>query len=302
MELSTEHATGTRNCSATRTSLRNVLILSPYFPPSTLAGVHRARHLAKHLPAAGWTPIVLCVDEAYQEERLDLGLARLVSSSTEVIKVAALSAKLTRPFGVGELSLRAWGPIRREVKRLLGSRKIDAVLITGSPYYPMLLAEPIKRRFAVPVVLDFQDPWVSDAGAKQPKFSKAGLSHHLATVLEPLALRGADYITSVSDRQNADMAARYPWLDRAQMASLPIGGDSDDFAALREQPLNEHTDDLLPGVVNLSFVGTFMPRSVPPVRALFRGFRRFPYEQPYRCDPYSIEFLRHKQSTQRTCN
>ena len=301
MELSGTLGLG-NNQLPSQASLRKVLIVSPFFPPSTLAGVHRARHLAKHLPAAGWTPIVLCVDEAYQEERLDLGLARLVSSSTEVIKVAALSAKLTRPFGVGEVSLRAWGPIRREVKRLLGSRKIDAVLITGSPYYPMLLAEPIKRRFAVPVVLDFQDPWVSDAGAKQPKFSKAGLSHHLATVLEPLALRGADYITSVSDRQNADMAARYPWLDRAQMASLPIGGDSDDFAALREQPLNAAHGRSFAGRRQSQLRGHVHAALGPTRSGSVSRFSTIPYEQPYRCDPYSIEFLRHKQSTQRTCN
>jgi hypothetical protein len=59
-------------------SNRVVVLLSPYFPPSTVAGVHRARHVAKHLPAAGWQAVVLCVDKAYHEERLDLDLARLV--------------------------------------------------------------------------------------------------------------------------------------------------------------------------------------------------------------------------------
>ena len=36
--------------------MRRCLITSPHFPPSTVAGVHRARHLAKHLPAHGWAP------------------------------------------------------------------------------------------------------------------------------------------------------------------------------------------------------------------------------------------------------
>ena len=31
--------------------MRSVVLISPHFPPSTLAGVHRARHMAKHLPA-----------------------------------------------------------------------------------------------------------------------------------------------------------------------------------------------------------------------------------------------------------
>src|ERR1700694_3117459 len=115
------------------------IIISPYFPPSTLAGVHRARHLAKHLPAAGWYPIVLCVDEAYHEERLDPALGRLVPETVEVVKVPALSARLTRHFGLGDIGLRAFAALREKLIQLLSQRPVRAVLITGSPYYPMLL-------------------------------------------------------------------------------------------------------------------------------------------------------------------
>src|SRR5690242_15138567 len=64
-----------------------VVILSPHFPPSAVAGVHRARHLAKYLPDAGWTPIVLCVDPIQYEEMIDPALAALVPEQIEVLKV-----------------------------------------------------------------------------------------------------------------------------------------------------------------------------------------------------------------------
>lgn len=204
--------------------MRTCIIVSPYFPPSTLAGVHRARHLAKHLPAAGWTPIVVCVDEAYHEEQLDPGLAALVPTSLEVVKVAALSPRVCRPLGLGEISLRAWRPLRRAVLRLLETRAVGTVLITGSPYYPMLLANEIKQRFGVPVVLDFQDPWVSAWSGTHSRWWKSSVSHRLSVMLEPRAVRAADFITSVSDRQNAEMRGRYPWLEAACMAAIPIGG------------------------------------------------------------------------------
>src|ERR1700736_2965036 len=104
-----------------------------------LAGVHRVRQLAKHLPTAGWEPIVLCVDEAHHEQRLDHSLAALVPESVETVKVGALPARLVRRFGVGEISLRAWRPLRRALFRLLETRRVGAVLITGAPFYPMLL-------------------------------------------------------------------------------------------------------------------------------------------------------------------
>src|SRR5262249_46547295 len=132
-------------------SIRTVIIVSPYFPPSTLAGVHRARHLAKHLPAAGWTPIVLCVDESHYEQHLDCDIAALVPKCAQIVKTSALPARLTRALGFGDISLRAWWPLRQALVRLLERRPVDAVLITGSPYYPMLFAPAIKRRFGIPI-------------------------------------------------------------------------------------------------------------------------------------------------------
>src|ERR1700761_7146737 len=97
---------------------KSILIVSPYFPPSTLAGVHRARHLAKHLPATGWQPIVLCVDERFHEEKLDPELAELVPGDVEVVKTKALPARLTRCTGLGDLSLRAFFHLRSAMRRI----------------------------------------------------------------------------------------------------------------------------------------------------------------------------------------
>jgi hypothetical protein len=258
---------------------REVLILSPYFPPSTLAGVHRARHLAKHLPAFGWIPVVACVDEKYHEERLDPDLAALVAGDIQIIKVAAVSARLSRCIGIGDVSLRAWRYLKQTVFRTIEKGSVGAVLITGAPFYPMLLASEIKRRFGIPIILDFQDPWASAWGATRPVLSKAGLSHRVSTFLEPRALRGADFVTSVSDTQNAEMVARYPWLDSARMAAIPIGGDPDDFAAIHLQSA-EDDGDLESAFINLSYVGTFLPRSGPLVRTLFRAFARLRSNEP----------------------
>src|SRR5947209_3271959 len=97
--------------------MRRVIIISPYFPPSTVAGVHRARHLAKHLPTWGWEPIIICVDEACHVERLDLGLANLLRPDVKTVKVPALSATMMRPFGIGDIGLRGYGSFLRAVRQ-----------------------------------------------------------------------------------------------------------------------------------------------------------------------------------------
>lgn len=248
--------------------MKRLLIVSPYFPPSMLAGVHRARHLAKHLPAVGWEPIVLCVHEGFHEETVDPELVTLLPADLEVIKTKALPFQLTRLVGIGDISLRALHHLRMSLREILDTRRIDAVFITGSPYYPMLFSRWLKRRYGMPVILDFQDPWVSGYGATQSRFSKIGLAHWLATRLEPCALRCADFVTSVSDVQNAEMALRYPWLNTDKMAAIPIGGDPDDYEQLRAHPRNSMLRPLDPAYIHFSYVGTFLPRSEPTARTL----------------------------------
>lgn len=234
---------------------------------------------------------MLCVDESCHDELLDPGLAALVPSTAEIVKVGALPSRLTRLAGFGDISLRAWFSLRHALFRLLATEPVDAVMITGSPYYPMLLAREVKRRLAVPVILDFQDPWVSHWGAEQAPLSKAGLAHRLATVLEPRALRGADFVTSVSDVQNAEMAARHPWLDASRMAGIPIGSDPEDFAALRSAGDAVREVALDPGLVHLSYVGTFLPRAESLVRTLFRAFARLRSTEPSVASRIRLNFV-----------
>ena len=66
---------------------KSVIVVSPYFPPSSLAGVHRARHLLKHLPAHGWHTTLVCVDERHYEQEPDPLLAALVPADADIERV-----------------------------------------------------------------------------------------------------------------------------------------------------------------------------------------------------------------------
>jgi len=236
-----------------------------------LAGVHRARHLTKHLPASGWNPIVLCVDEAYHEEKLDSGLAELVPPAAEIVKVSAIPASISRLIGLGDISLRGFMNLRMKLSRLLTTRSVDIVMITGSPYYPMLLAPTITQRFGVPVVLDLQDPWVSDWGASQRRISKCGLSHALATKLEPHALRGASFVTSVSETQNRQLLGRYPWLNKQRMAAIPIGSDPQEFEAIKSVKNDRWNAMFVPSFIHVTYAGTVWPLVNPTLQVFLKA-------------------------------
>lgn len=267
--------------------MRRCLIVSPHFPPSTVAGVHRARHLGKHLAAHGWEPAVIAVDPAQHVEPQDQELRRLVPSDLRIIETGALPVRLTAPFGLkGEIGLRGFFHLRAAIAAEIAARPPEVVLITGSPFYPMLLAGWIKRRWAIPVVLDLQDPWASNEGAGRRRWSKGWFAHRLAVALEPRALRGANWITSVSERQNADLAERYDWLDPARMSAIPIGGDPADYAALRDAAAPTDQTTLV-----FSYVGTALPRAASLLAILFEGLARLRAQAPQIASQLRFNFV-----------
>src|SRR5262249_40268565 len=100
-------------------SVRRLLMISPHFPPDSSAATHRVRLLAPHLPDCGWEPTVLTVDEQDYEGRLDQELAALIPQSLRVVRTRALSPRLTRAVGLGDLGLRALPGLRRAAWELI---------------------------------------------------------------------------------------------------------------------------------------------------------------------------------------
>src|ERR1700733_2551732 len=96
-----------------RGAVRRVLMMTPHFPPDTSAGTHRVRLLAPHLPAYGWEPVVVTVDPAACEGRLDPGLLSLVAPSLRVVRSPAWSPRWTRRLGIGDLGIRAYTGLKR---------------------------------------------------------------------------------------------------------------------------------------------------------------------------------------------
>lgn len=262
------------------TQRRRVAIVSPYFPPSNLAGVHRARLLAAHLPSYSWDVVVICVHERCHEQTIDPELNALVPQSVRVLKTGAVSSLATRLFGIGDIGIRAYWHLEKAVSQLLSRCKIDMLFITTSPYYNALAGPRLKRRFGVPFVVDFQDPWISRWGETLPLFSKGGISHLLATWLEPRVIRYADHVTSVSDAGNEEILARYPALPAAAVSAIPIGGEVSDYAFLPSRAAKSDEVYLDETEFHFSYVGTIWPRCYPALRAVLMALARMKVEHP----------------------
>src|SRR3981189_3071881 len=209
--------------------MKRLALLSTYFPPGNVAGVHRARLWSQYLPEFGWEPTIVTTDARYYEERLDPALATLVPDDVKVVYTRALP---TRPIRlVGDLGIRALWWHYRALSDLAARREIDFLLITVASHYSSVLGRMIHRRFGVPYGIDYQDPWISDSPRPRPVFSKAWAVEKLARLLEPWAVRDAALIAGVAPGYFAGVLKRNPALAARAVttAAMPIGGSEMDF-------------------------------------------------------------------------
>jgi hypothetical protein len=270
--------------------MKRLALLSTYFPPGNVAGVHRARLWSQYLPEFGWQPTIVTTDARYYEERLDPALATLVPADIKVVYTRALP---TRPIRlVGDLGIRALWWHYRALSKLAARREIDFLLITVASHYESLLGPMIYRRFGIPYGIDYQDPWISESTRAYPALGKAWATDKLARVLEPWAVRDAALITGVAPGYFASVLKRNPDVAaRAVTASMPIGGSERDFEMVRQASPAPFLYDPDDGLFHMIYAGALLPAGVSVVEAFLRGLARLRATAPVTAARLRVHFV-----------
>jgi glycosyltransferase involved in cell wall biosynthesis len=241
--------------------MRKVLIISYYWPPAGGISVHRSLKFAKYLRKFGWEPVVYVPSNAnypyYDEgnlkdipENLTIStrpikepfkIFKILSgrgkneSLNNIVHVRTRKQSLIDKLGIwirGNLFIpdarSLW--IRPSVKYLssyLKANPVDAIFADGPPHTNNVIAMKLSKRYGIPYLADFQDPWTQvDYYELFPITRWADKKHKR---LEQDVFNQASKITIASPSWKIDLEQ----IGAKNVEVLYWGFDEEDFADLK---------------------------------------------------------------------
>ena len=277
---------------------RRVLIISPHFPPINAADHQRIRMALPYFQDFGWQPHVLAVKSQAVQGVSDRYLQSTVPEYIPVTYIDALPVKYTKVFGLGNLGWRCLPYLAAAVNKLLTEQSFDLIYFSTTVFLSMGLAARWFKKFAVPYVLDFQDPWLSNYYQTQGKEAippggrlKYGFAQFMARQLEPRAMQYVHHVTSVSSAYPKILQQRYPWLKSKQFTVLPFGAPEPDFELLANLDIKQNIFNPNDGKVHWVYVGRGGLDMTKALTALFMAIKANRQENPQLWETVQLHFV-----------
>lgn len=250
--------------------MKKILILYPHFPPSNLAGVHRPRLFAQHLPSFGWEPTMLTVHEDFYEEKLDHNLVKLLPTDLRIVKVKARK----RIGPIGDIGLRGFTQLYSRAKELIKTEKFDFLYIPIPSFYCALLGRLLHGATGIRYGIDYIDPWVHEFAGSKKMLSRAWWATKLANILEPIAVKKASLITGVAEGYYQPVLQRNPQLLNIVHGAMPYGGEASDHSILKELNIEPYIFKLKEEKFQLVYAGAMLPNAYKVLEAVFQSIKK----------------------------
>ena len=248
--------------------MKNILIIYPHWPPSNLAGVHRARLISNFLPDFDWHPVILTVKHTYYEEKSDFDIVKTVASTSEIIYTDAQPVR--KPRIIGDIGLRAFKYLKKEALKIIKEKKIDFIWIPIPSFYVAVLGRILHDKTGIPYGIDYIDPWVRDISNR--KNIRSVLSNMLARILEPYAVKKAALISGVSKAYYQPVIKRNFKNRKPVDVAMPYGFDPNDHKIVLEN-IN-YPWDTCKNCKPLVYAGAFLPLSGYFTELLFKSIKK----------------------------
>lgn len=248
---------------------RRVLLIAYNFPPVGGAGVQRPVKWVKYLRRFGWDVTVLTTENPsvpVRDESLLADIpedvlvvrARTWEPDYRVKQELVGTGRVVTPGLVSRVKSAAKGLVKRGIKlalqpdpqvlwnsnalragaRILREQAHDAILVTAPAYSSFLIGESLKRRFGLPLILDYRDEW-DLSGKYLENAQRDWFSRTVQDRMQRRLLRQADAVVATTRASTTNLANKLAALKHSVPAVCIYNGfDAEDFeeGARRELP------------------------------------------------------------------
>lgn len=276
--------------------VKRFLMVCYAFPPVGGAGVQRSVKFVKYIGRHGWKPTVLSVLNP-SVPALDVDLVRDIPPEIEVLRARTLEPSYRikenlirsptqqpsriklwlRGFAMRWLQPDAqilWNPFAfRAALTSIQRHRYSAIYVSGPPFSSFLLGCQLKRRFQIPLVLDFRDEWNLSSQYLENRSQQAGAVRMQTRHFE-YAIRQADAIIATTEASAQELAKCCEKIGSPARARCIYNGyDPDDLL-----PLVRRADST--ASFRLVYTGTLwrLTDVAPLVAAVQKLSERFPLE------------------------
>lgn len=267
--------------------MKNLLVIAYYFPPSGGPGVQRVLKHIKYIREFGWNPIVLTVsngdfpakDRSLLEQipkdvqvirthiyepydlyrfitRKDKNTAidvNVIKKDNQKISIVEKFAEFIRAtFFIPDARIAWYFTARTAIDNLLKEKKIDAVYSSSPPYTCSLIARYVQRKYNIPWIAGFRDPWTGFISSPKRWF----LPKYIDKSFEKSTFSEAKAVECAWVGIIKDAITKYPELDKNKFHHVPNGYDSEDFPKIEFKENSEFT---------LTYTGSMYGRRNPKV-------------------------------------
>lgn len=301
-----------------KSKLSKVLVIARFFPPFSPVG-HSIRvvKFVKYLPALGWQPTVLTIDDQKEYETTHkVGSETLLSEIRPQVNIFRTAAgepslkllekerkfsqrnRLTRMIAKLWVGTRrwvfqniflpdryiAWMPFAvRQGCKIVKSEGVDVIFATCPPYSVLLVGATLKRLTGKPLVLDFRDDWIGTPWYH----SRPTMIRLIERRMENWAVKTADKVILVTELSRNAFLSRYPEQHSDKFELISNGCDLAEFAVLNStpsEPCNSKFTIVHAGSLNDSKNWTRTPA------ALFQAVQHILQQQPELAEKMTIVF------------
>ena len=225
-----------------------ILIVSPYFAPSSLVGAQRMTSLARYLADHGHEVHVVSLTADTMERTTD---ASCHSVPPENVVVHPFDLPVEKANVFANESQRAVA-FMKVLEQLLKEETFDGILMTLGPFFPLHTLQKFAKEYNLPYVLDFRDLGSVERMKNDTigNYIRTHLTEFYTHRTERSAVKDAAYITVVCPGDVERMQKAYKIPDD-RICCIFNGYDEERLKDLHPQSTEE-------GVFKIGVFGKFM--------------------------------------------